>query len=244
MSAVHRILVVTAVPAESAAVIGARRPAAGQLAGLAVQRCQTPAGLLDVVCGGVGAVPAALSTAQVLLPGRYDLVIAAGIGGGLGPAEPGSVVVADAVVHADLGVQTADGDFSPLSELGWGPVRFEPDRDLAGELAGRAAAPLGTVLTVSTVTGTRARAAALLAAHPNALAEAMEGAGVCQAAERAGVRFAELRAISNRVGPRDRDSWQIEAALTALSRACAQILAEPLPGAIFIAAGRQSGRQL
>ena len=232
MTAVRRILVVTAVPAECAAVIGARQPAAGELAGLAVQRCQTPAGLLDVICGGVGAVPAALSTAQVLcqLPGRYDLVIAAGIGGGLGPAEPGSIVIADAVVHADLGVQTADGDFSPLSELGWGPVRFEPDRELANELAGRAAAPLGTVLTVSTVTGTRARAAALLAAHPNALAEAMEGAGVCQAAERAGVRFAELRAISNRVGPRDRDSWQIEAALTALSRACDRILTEPLPG--------------
>ena len=138
-------------------------------------------------------------------------MIAAGIGGGFGPAEPGSVVVADAVVHADLGAQTADGGFSPLSELGWGQVRFGLDRDLAAELAGRARPRLGAVLTVSTVTGTRARAEALLAAHPDALAEAMEGAGVYQAAERAGVPFAELRAISNRVGPRDRDSWQVEA---------------------------------
>jgi futalosine hydrolase len=243
---VNRILVVTAVPAECAAVLGGRQPADGRLGGLAAQRCHTPAGLLDVICGGVGAVPAALSTAQVLaqLPGRYDLVIAAGIGGGLGPAEPGSVVVADAVVHADLGVQTADGGFSPLSELGWGPVGFEPDPDLASELAGRVPAPLGAVLTVSTVTGTRDRAAALLAAHPSALAEAMEGAGVCQAADRAGLPFAELRAISNRVGPRERDSWQIEAALTALSRAFDRILAGPLSDAIFLAAGRHDGEQL
>jgi futalosine hydrolase len=230
MAAVYRILVVTAVPAECTAVLDGRQSAAGRLGGLAAHRCRTPAGLLDVICGGVGAVPAALSTSQVLsrLPGGYQLVIAAGIGGGLGPAEPGSVVVADAVVHADLGVETADGGFSPLSELGWGPVRFEPDPVLATELAGRASAPLGTVLTVSTVTGTRSRAAALLAAHPDALAEAMEGAGVCQAADRAGLPFAELRAISNRVGPRDRDSWQVEAALTALSRAFDRILAEPL----------------
>jgi futalosine hydrolase len=135
------------------------------------------------------------------------------------------------VVHADLGAETADGGFCSLADLGWGAVRFPLDPALAGELARRATATVGAVLTVSMVTGTGARAEALLAAHPDALAEGMEGIGVYQAAARAGVPFAEVRAISNQVGPRDRDSWQVEQALAALSRAFDGILAEPLPGA-------------
>ena len=38
------------------------------------------------------------------------------------------------------------------------------------------------------------------------------------AAARAGVPFAEVRAISNAVGPRDRQAWRIDDALTALRR--------------------------
>ena len=51
----------------------------------------------------------------------------------------------------------------------------------------------------------------------------MEGAGVAAAAARFGVPYAELRSISNVVGPRDRTSWQIDAALLTLGRAVAAI---------------------
>jgi len=229
-----RILIVTAVPAERDAVLAGNRSAPGAVGELPAQRCRTGAGLVDVICAGVGAVSAALGTAYALgqPTASYQLVIAAGIGGGFGPAVPGSVVVADAVVQADLGAETADGGFTPLSELGWGEVRFDLDPDLTGQLAERAEARTGAVLTVTTVTGTAARAAALRRAHPDALAEAIEGAGVYQAAARASIPFAELRAISNRVGPRDRDSWQIAQALSALSPAFDQILARPLTGLI------------
>jgi futalosine hydrolase len=47
----------------------------------------------------------------------------------------------------------------------------------------------------------------------------MEGYGVACAAAGAGVPFAELRAVSNPVGPRDRASWRIGAALEALGAA-------------------------
>lgn len=223
-----RILIVTAVPAERDALLASRHSAAGQLGELPAQRCQTGAGLVDLICGGVGPVAAALSTAHALGQADYQLVIAAGIGGGFGPAEPGSLVLADAVVQADLGAQTADGGFRPLSELGWGEIRFTLDPGLVAELTNRTGARTGAVLTVSTVTGTAARAEALHTAHPDALAEAMEGTGVYQAAARAKVRFAEVRAISNRAGPRDRDSWQIGPALAALGQAFEQILAQPL----------------
>ena len=52
------------------------------------------------------------------------------------------------------------------------------------------------------------------------ITEAMSGgAGVAAAAARHGVAVAEIRAISNAVGPRDRSSWRIDAALAALARA-------------------------
>ena len=39
------------------------------------------------------------------------------------------------------------------------------------------------------------------------------------AAAQAGVPFAELRTISNPIGPRDRDAWRLREALTALTTA-------------------------
>ncbi|MFD5460548.1 phosphorylase family protein, partial [Streptomyces olivaceus] len=77
----------------------------------------------------------------------------------------------------------------------------------------------GTVLTGSTVTGTAERAALLRARHPRALAEAMEGFGVAEAAAAHGVPVLELRAVSNPVGPRDRAAWRIGEALGALTDA-------------------------
>ncbi|HEV2886686.1 MAG TPA: futalosine hydrolase, partial [Jatrophihabitans sp.] len=202
-----RILVVTAVEAERDAVLAGlagRQPAVGTVAGFQVHRALTAAGLVDVVAGGVGPVAAAVSTG-CLLPQGYHLVVSAGIGGGFQAAEVGAVAVADTVVHADLGAETAEG-FVSMAELGWGEVRYRLDPALAGELGRRTGAVTGAVLTVSTVTGSRQRAEQLLASHPDAVAEAMEGIGVYLAAARAGVPFAELRAIANPVGPRHRES--------------------------------------
>jgi futalosine hydrolase len=51
----------------------------------------------------------------------------------------------------------------------------------------------------------------------------MEGYGVGCAAAGAGVAFAELRTISNPVGPRDRAGWRITEALAALTAAAAAL---------------------
>jgi futalosine hydrolase len=222
-----RLLVITAVEAEAEAVLGGFDSAAGQVRGLPAHRTRTPAGLLDVVAGGVGPVAAAVS-ATVLLEAGYDLVLSAGIGGGFAQATPGSVVVADTIAQADLGSELADGGFASAAELGFGDVATATDPQLSALLARRSAGLVGAVLTVSTDTGTRAGADRLLARWPGALAEAMEGAGVAAAALRHRVAFGELRAISNPVGPRDRAGWQLGAALAALGAAFAAILAEPL----------------
>ncbi|MFF1464304.1 futalosine hydrolase [Streptomyces sp. NPDC058330] len=153
----------------------------------------------------------------------YGLVVSAGIGGGFAPAAPvGSLVVASAIVAADLGAETPDG-FVPVTGLGFGRDLFVPPASLVREVAEATGAVRGQVLTVSTVTGSAARTAALLAAHPGAVAEAMEGFGVAEAADRLGVPVLELRAVSNAVGPRDRDAWRIGEALAALTEAFGKI---------------------
>ncbi|WP_456320002.1 phosphorylase family protein, partial [Paenibacillus zanthoxyli] len=69
--------------------------------------------------------------------------------------------------------------------------------------------------------------AALAARVPGAAAEAMEGCGVAAAALARNLPVLEIRAISNPVGPRDRDAWRIGEALEALA-AAGPILSEVL----------------
>ncbi|MEU3255786.1 futalosine hydrolase [Streptomyces sp. NPDC006997] len=194
-----RVLVATAVPAERDAVARA-----------------FPG---PVIAAGVGPAAAAAATATALAGARHTLVVSAGIGGGFAPHAPvGSLVVADEITAADLGAETADG-FLPVTDLGFGTVTHRPPAALVREAAAATGARTGAVLTVSTVTGTAARAAALRARHPGALAEAMEGFGVAEAAALHGVAVLEIRAVSNPVGPRDRAAWRIGEALAALTEA-------------------------
>jgi futalosine hydrolase len=211
-------LVITAVAAERDAVLGGSRS------------WRTPGP--DVLAVGAGPAASAAGTAAALARGGYDLVINAGIGGGFpGLAPVGSTVLATRVVAADLGAQTADG-FVPIEELGFGTSAFEADPRLVarvGDALRAAGVPLttGPALTVSTVTGTAARAAELAEWHPGAAVEGMEGFGVATAAAAFGVPMLELRTISNAVGPRDRAAWRIPDALRALASAFAALEGSP-----------------
>lgn len=235
------LLVVTAVAVEADALAAALGPVSVQSAmalparqvvtapgsvdiesAMPRRRIETASGSVEIVAGGVGPAAAAATTAWVLAGQHYDLVLSAGIAGGFAPTSLGDVVVADAVVQADLGAE--DGPvFRPASELGLGAERTDLDPQVTRELARRCNAGIGAVLSVSTVTGTAATAARRLAQTPDACAEAMEGAGVLAGAVRAGVAFGEVRAISNLVGPRDRVAWDIPLALRALAGALVAI---------------------
>jgi futalosine hydrolase len=201
-----KTLVVTAVAAERDAIVAALA---------AVDD-------VSVVVGGVGPAAAAACTARSL--DDVDLVLCAGIGGGFAPLGPGDVAVAADIVFADLGADSPSG-FLPLSSLGFGDEHHPVAPKLAVELVDRAGGHLGSVLTVATVTGTAARRDALQERFPDAVAEGMEGAGVATAAGAVGVPFGEIRAISNAVGPRDRDAWQVPLALASLGRAVAAVVA-------------------
>ncbi|MFD9522729.1 futalosine hydrolase [Streptomyces sp. NPDC059979] len=223
-----RALVVTAVAAEADSVVAGLTPhpdAPGPEprtlpGGYRITRRDLPGialDVLDVLVGGVGPAAAAAGTATALVLADYQLVVSAGIGGGFAPAAPlGSLVVADAIVAADLGAETPEG-FLDVTALGFGHSVHLPPPELAARAAEATGALLAPVLTVSTVTGTAERAAELAARHPMAGAEAMEGFGVAEAAAAHGLPVLEIRAVSNAVGPRDRAAWRIGEALAALA---------------------------
>jgi futalosine hydrolase len=203
---VTRLLVVTAVEAEAAAL----RSAAGSDV------------VIEVV--GVGPAAAAAGTARLLAGAAFDRVVSAGIAGGFpGRAPVGTTVIGLRSVAADLGAETPDG-FVPVEQLGFGTSVLHADPSLVDAMRSASpAAVTGDILTLATVTGTAATGATLAARHPAAVAEAMEGYGVATAAAAAGIPFAELRTISNPIGPRDRSAWRIAEALTALTTAMAAL---------------------
>lgn len=228
-----RILVITAVAAERDAVLARLAPVTVDQAGRYPRHLsERPAGLVAVACCGVGPAAAAAGAATLLAQQPYDLVVCAGIAGAFrGQARLRQVVLADRIVHADLGAESPAG-FLALHELGFGETEHALSPVLVAAAAARLDAPVGPalvgpVLTVSTATGTDNRAA-LLAARYGAVAEAMEGAGVYAAALATDVPMLEVRAVSNLVGRRDLTGWDVPGALAVLGDAVAALLAEPL----------------
>ncbi|MGY3514986.1 futalosine hydrolase [Micromonospora sp. PTRAS2] len=231
------LLVVTAVPAEAEAIrAGLSAASPGTTPPAAAPAGTSPAAAgVTVVPVGVGPAVAGAATARLLAlaeaAGRpYRAVVSAGIAGGfVGRAAVGATVLASRSVAADLGAESPTG-FIPVDQLGMPPellgagtaVPADPGL-LAALRAALPAATVGAVLTVSTVTGTAAGTAALADRHPDAVAEAMEGYGVAVAAAQAGVPFAELRTVSNPIGPRDRSAWRMREAFAALTAAAAAL---------------------
>jgi len=219
-----KVLIITAVAAEADAVAAGLDGVQPHPQGSANVRHTAAA---DILVAGVGSAVAAAATAAALARRRYSLVICAGIAGGIGIAGIGDIVVADAVHPADLGAMSPDG-FIPLEHLGIAMTANAIDPPVVEELTGplryAGLAPvIGGILTVNTVTGTDAHADDLRRRYPGAVAEAMEGYGVAVAATRAGVRYGELRVVSNRVGRRDRRAWDIPGALRRLEHAFAAL---------------------
>ena len=181
-----------------------------------------------VVVSGIGAVGAALATQRAVLESAPALILSAGIGGAYpwGATDIGDVVVSSELIYAGLGAE--DGErLLNLEQLGF-PLLEMPERvyntftaaPQAREFARVTSAHLGAILTLETVTGSRWSLERLRLIYPDALCEAMEGAGVAHAAALHGIPALEIRGISNMVlDRRERASWRIGAALTALHTA-------------------------
>ncbi|MGD9690596.1 MAG: futalosine hydrolase [Phycisphaerales bacterium] len=223
-----RVLLAVAAPGEARAILTAMR-ARTELAEH-VWRLHSLGPQLDMVVTGVGKAQAAGGVARVLDRARHGLVISAGVGGALplGGSEHleiGVAVAATRSVFADEGVLSPSG-FVNMADRGFAPgpwtgsgVDIEPEV-LAGIQPGCDVA--GAVATVSTCSGTDDLAREVVR-RTGAIAEAMEGAAVAVAASRAGVRFAEVRVISNRTG--ENPGWELPRALIRLGEVVAGMVA-------------------
>ncbi|MFO0834909.1 MAG: futalosine hydrolase [Phycisphaerales bacterium] len=219
------ILLVVAAVREARAILGSLAPAGGPGGGAGVVPPEewgvVSLGRIDVVRSGVGKSNAAGATAKFLDPARHRLVMNVGIGGAL-PKSGLSIldaVIADECVFADEGVRTPDR-FLSLSDVGFPCMAgrrdsVASDAGAARELGLGDAMRVGPIATVSVCSGTD-ELAAEIRGRTGAIAEGMEGAACGLVAARMGVRFAELRVISNRTGRRDQQGWNLDGAFERL----------------------------
>ena len=179
-----------------------------------------------LVCG-VGLLETALSLTRRLSRGPMpDLIVSLGIGGGFAASGAGvlDVCVATAEVIADFGICRAPV-VEPFDE------GLAAARSLAAPGIWRqafSALPPGSLsgpfVSVNAVTADADRAAALWEQY-SPVCENMEGAAVARVAAEFRVDWLELRAVSNLVGPRDRDAWRVRDALARLAAALPAVTA-------------------
>lgn len=182
----------------------------------------TQIGPWDILLTGISKSNAAAATALALDPKIHGAVLSMGVAGAYPPrgaALMGSTVAGTRSVMADEGV-VAPGGFLDCPAIGF-PIFGGPadaavsDPGLLEALTPHVDAT-GPIATVSACSGTD-ELAAILSGRTGAIAESMEGAAVGLVAARRGVAFIELRAISNTTGDRDRQTWDMRAALDRLS---------------------------
>ena len=164
---------------------------------------------LDVeqLVSGVGMVATTFALTKKLSEQKFDAVVNIGIAGSFQDIELGSVVqvVSDCLV--ELGVEDNDV-FVPADEIEIckrGDLSFVTDLRLPAvrEAVG---------VTVNRVHGS-SRSIAEMVAQFNPDVESMEGAAVGFVCKQFDVPWVQLRAISNKVEPRNRAAWDIPLAI-------------------------------
>ena len=183
---------------------------------------------ISLLVTGVGPIAATWRLSGYFSANKPDLVINAGIAGAYDRSlEYGEVVLVGEEQLADPGAEEADGrlidlfDMNLLDPDGFPFQRgrlINPDMETAGFLRQVSG------LTVSRATGTEASIAAIRNKYPDACIESMEGGAVFYCCLLAGIRFLEIRAVSNYVEPRNRSGWNIPLAIDSLNNVLKELL--------------------
>lgn len=177
---------------------------------------------IDVLITGVGMVATAAWCSRALTRTAYDLALNVGVCGSFDSAiQPGTVVHVVSDRLAELGAE--DGEtFLTLEEL-----------RLPGESAFTNAAPPSnpvleqlpavTAITVNTSHGNE-RTIALVVERFKPQVESMEGAAFMSACLINTLPFAQVRAVSNLIERRNRESWRLADAIEHLAGAALRII--------------------
>ena len=162
---------------------------------------------------GVGMTATAFQLGHFFAQHRPDWAINAGIAGAYDPnLAIGTVVQVLSEHFGDLGVEEADGSFTDVGKLG-----LSASATLSNPQPPIPNLPACKGLTVNKVHGSAVSIQKIQAKYPEVQVESMEGAAFFYACLAAGVPFAEIRSISNRVEPRNRDAWDLPLAIRNLN---------------------------
>ena len=182
---------------------------------------------LEILVTGIGSTATALALGNSLTMRTPDLAIHAGIAGSFNPEFPvGSIVHVTEECFADLGVEHADGSFTTVFESGLAHPDTAPYQN--GKLVNPVPAaykflPAAKGITVNTVLGSADHIAGVKKQFDPDI-ESMEGAAFFLACLTFKVPFLALRSISNLVEPRNKDNWDVPAAVSVLNDTLSDIL--------------------
>ncbi len=177
---------------------------------------------------GAGSPLTAYALGKTLPAVRPDLLVHIGIAGC--HADHYSVGQCVRVVEdrfADIGAESADGQFLDMFQLQlWDPTAgpwseqvLRPREEVWPECE----LPTAKAITVHTIPGTRQSIDQMRSRYDYSL-ETMEGAAVFQVALAEDVPFICLRGISNLIEPRNRSSWDIDAALRSVNTSVVELM--------------------
>lgn len=179
---------------------------------------------VNVLIAGVGMVSTAFSLGLHLSKNNYDLAINVGIAGALDAQIPlGKVLQITDDTIADFGAEAPEG-FISIDQLGFGVQTFRPIMP-SNPFNLLATIPKASALTVNKSHGTKSSIADIKNRY-GAQVESMEGAAFFYACQHVQVPSLQLRAISNRVEPRNRDAWDIPGAIFNLTSTLKALLDE------------------
>ena len=222
-----RILVVAATDAEIAPVVAGLEL---QTSGRFRVRGYTRSGHdVDVLTTGIGMVATAAWLSRMLAEWRYDLVLNLGICGSFDRSlSPGTVVHVTSDRFSELGAEDGDS-FLTMEALA---LLRDNDLPFTGDRPMNTRPPKNEVLrllpevdgiTVNTVHGSDRSIAEVVARfHPQV--ESMEGAAFMYTCLIHDVPFAQVRAVSNVMERRNRESWKIDEAVRMLGAAALGII--------------------
>lgn len=241
------IVLATATPMEMKAVLtgfngrgrfGCKLPAQGEW-------CESPVNGHDCLLAvtGIGPVNAAFTLGKIVGErtkgsGRVECVINLGVAGAFDTKQTpkGEACLITREISPEYGLATdsgvdargigfpqwRQGEDNSLENAVWDTVPCNDGSALTTLGLHSPCIPRVTSLSVAGVTGTAERAH-MLQNRYNAQLENMEGFALALGCFTAGIPFIELRTVSNLVGSRASEDWDLEAALLSLGKAAREI---------------------
>jgi len=177
---------------------------------------------IDIIITGIGMMQTAFHLGRILSKKTYDHVIQAGIGGAFDrDLKLASVVEVSSQQYADLGFPGPE-KFNDVFDMGL------QERDVLpywhGKLLNRGqnlhhhkALKKVTGVSVNSISSKKKSIKAIIDKYDPDV-EVMEGVALHYACLSIGVEYSEIRAISNYVEKRNKESWKIKEAVTELNR--------------------------